>query len=172
MAIKESALSLITSIAQGDWVRAVTSAGASRRITFANLAKAIVESYTGSSLAGSNQSVKAAIDSLGGKTDLSGDYTNSLGVSPESISIIKKGNVAHISIAYPSVSIANDTQIGVLPSVVKSSGLTIFKVVNRSSGALAAGTGWMSGGASAIRYYGSAISSTRILIEGLVSLDR
>lgn len=64
MAIKESALTLITSIAQGDWIRAVTSAGASRRVTVANLAKAIVESYTGSSLAGSNQSVKAAIDSL------------------------------------------------------------------------------------------------------------
>jgi hypothetical protein len=64
MAIKESALSLITSIAQGDWVRAVTSAGASRRITVANLAKAIVESYTGSSLAGSAQSVKTALDSV------------------------------------------------------------------------------------------------------------
>ena len=67
MAIKESALSLITSIAQGDWIRAVTSAGASRRVTVANLAKAIVESYTGSSLAGSSQSVKAAIDSLNSK---------------------------------------------------------------------------------------------------------
>lgn len=67
MAIKESALSLITSIAQGDWIRAVTSAGASRRITVANLAKAIVESYTGSSLAGSNQSVKAALDALNSK---------------------------------------------------------------------------------------------------------
>ena len=73
MAIKESALSLITSIAQGDWVRAVTSAGASRRVTVADLAKAIVETYTGSSLAGSAQSVKAALDSLnsnkvGGRT--------------------------------------------------------------------------------------------------------
>lgn len=70
MAIKESALSLITSIAQGDWVRAVTSAGASRRVTVANLAKAIVESYTGSSLAGSAQSVKSAIDSLNSKHSL------------------------------------------------------------------------------------------------------
>lgn len=68
MAIKESALSLITSIAQGDWIRAVTSAGASRRVTVANLAKAIVESYTGSSLGGYNQSVKDAIDSLNTKT--------------------------------------------------------------------------------------------------------
>lgn len=67
MSIKESALSAITSITQSDFVRAVTSAGASRRITVANLAKAIVESYTGSSLGGTNQSVKSAIDSLNSK---------------------------------------------------------------------------------------------------------
>lgn len=67
MAIKESTLSLITSIAQGDWVRAVTSAGASRRVTVANLAKQIVEGYAGSSLAGATQSVKSAIDALNSK---------------------------------------------------------------------------------------------------------
>ena len=84
MAIKESALSLITSIAQGDWIRAVTSAGASRRVTVANLAKAIVESYTGSTLAGSSQSVKAAIDSLNSKTSISEQmltFTDSAGKS-------------------------------------------------------------------------------------------
>lgn len=64
MAIKESALAAITSITQSDLIRAVTSAGASRRITVANLAKAIIENYVGSSLAGSSQSVKAALDSL------------------------------------------------------------------------------------------------------------
>lgn len=64
MSIKESALAAITSIAQGDFVRAVTSAGASRRVTVSNLAKAIIESYAGSSLAGESQSVKAALDQL------------------------------------------------------------------------------------------------------------
>lgn len=68
MSIKESALSVISSIAQSDLVRAVTSDGNSRRVTVANLAKAIVESYTGSSLGGSQRSVKAAIDSLNSKT--------------------------------------------------------------------------------------------------------
>lgn len=67
MSIKESALSVISSIAQSDFVRAVTSDGNSRRVTVANLAKAIVESYTGSSLGGSQRSVKAAIDSLNSK---------------------------------------------------------------------------------------------------------
>ena len=68
MSIKESALSAITTITQSDFIRAVTSAGASRRVTVANLAKAIIESYNGSSLAGSNQSAKSAIDSLNSKT--------------------------------------------------------------------------------------------------------
>lgn len=71
MSIKESALTAITSIAQSDFIRAVTSAGASRRITLANLAKAVVEQYTGSSLAGSSQSIKSAIDSLNSKTTYS-----------------------------------------------------------------------------------------------------
>lgn len=65
--IKESALAAITTITQSDLIRAVTAAGASRRITVANLAKAIIENYTGSSLAGSSQSVKAALDSLNSK---------------------------------------------------------------------------------------------------------
>ena len=64
MSIKESALTAITAISNSDFVRAVTSAGASRRITVANLAKQIIEGYAGSSLAGSSQSVKSAIDSL------------------------------------------------------------------------------------------------------------
>lgn len=42
MAIKESALSLITSIAQSDFVRVVTSAGASRKVTVAKLSEAIL----------------------------------------------------------------------------------------------------------------------------------
>ena len=67
MSIKESALNAITSITQSDFIRAVTAAGASRRVTVANLAKAIIESYTGSSLAGENQSVKSALDAINSK---------------------------------------------------------------------------------------------------------
>ena len=71
MSIKESALTAITAISNSDFVRAVTSVGASRRITVANLAKQIVEGYAGSSLAGSSQSVKSAIDSLNSKLSFS-----------------------------------------------------------------------------------------------------
>jgi len=67
MSIKESALSAITSISNSDFVRAVTSAGASRRITVSNLAKQIIEGYAGSTVAGSAQSVKSALDSLNSK---------------------------------------------------------------------------------------------------------
>ena len=62
MGIKESLLQTVTAIEQSDLVRVVTAAGGSRRIALSNLAKAIVENYTGSTLGGSSQSVKAAID--------------------------------------------------------------------------------------------------------------
>ena len=62
MGIKESLLQTVTAIEQSDLVRVVTAAGGSRRIALSNLAKAIIENYTGSTLGGSSQSVKAAID--------------------------------------------------------------------------------------------------------------
>lgn len=64
MAIRESALNVINSIATSDFVRAVTSAGASSKVTVSNLAKAVVENYNGSSLGGSARTIKAAIDDL------------------------------------------------------------------------------------------------------------
>lgn len=108
---------------------------------------------------------------LNGKTNLGSSYINSLGTSPDGVSIVKKGNVAHVVITYPSITVANDTQIGVLPSAIKSSSTTILSITNRTSGAPMGGTCWVSGGANAIRYYGAAISSTRIIIEGVMSLD-
>lgn len=64
MGVRESALSVINTIATSDFVRAVTSAGSSSKVTVQNLAKAIVETYTGSSLGGSSRSIKSAIDDL------------------------------------------------------------------------------------------------------------
>lgn len=148
MSIKESALSAITSISNGDFVRVVTSSGASRRITVANLANVI-----------------------NSKSDLSSSFSNSISTVPDSVSIIKNGNVAHVVLQYPSVSINNDTQIGTLPASVKSSSITVFKVIDRTTGAPIAGTCWTNARVNAIRYYGANISSTRIMIEGIVSLD-
>lgn len=62
MAIKESALTEMVTITNNDLVRVVSNAGASRIISVFNLAYAVVEGYTGSSLAGSTRSIKSAID--------------------------------------------------------------------------------------------------------------
>ena len=64
---KEKNLTAVTSVAAADFLRVVTSAGASVKATAANVAKYIVETYNGSTVAGSAQSVKAALDSLNSK---------------------------------------------------------------------------------------------------------
>lgn len=70
MGVKEKALTAASSIASGDFLRMVTSAGAARKIDYSKLAKAIVEEYNGSTIAGSAQTLKAALDSLNSKTDV------------------------------------------------------------------------------------------------------
>lgn len=62
----ESALDAITSLGS-TFVRMISSGGESVKATIANVAKYIIETYASSSLAGSNQSVKSAIDSLNSK---------------------------------------------------------------------------------------------------------
>ena len=69
MGVKEKVLTAIDSITSGDFLRVVTSGGHARKIDYNLLAKAIIENYTGSSVAGSNQSVKAALDSLNSNMD-------------------------------------------------------------------------------------------------------
>lgn len=64
MSIKESALNIISNLAQNDYIRAVTNSGNSRRVRVSELAKSVVEDYTGSSLAGENQSVQGAFSAL------------------------------------------------------------------------------------------------------------
>ena len=70
MGVKEKALTAASSIASGDFLRMVTSAGAARKIDYSKLAKAIVEEYNGSTIAGSAQTLKAALDSLNSKTSI------------------------------------------------------------------------------------------------------
>lgn len=73
---KEKNLTTVTSVAAADFARLVTSAGASVKATAANLAKYIIETYNGSTVAGSAQSVKSALDSLNSKI-----YSYKTGVS-------------------------------------------------------------------------------------------
>ena len=124
MSIKESALTAITTITQSDFVRAVTSAGASRRVTVSNLAKAIVETYTGSSLAGSSQSVKSAVDTLKSNTD----FVYSTGISLDNQSTIRDAIVA----AYNSCS-ANPTQLQVAFAQVSGAGRYLIMIHKNSA---------------------------------------
>lgn len=64
MAIKERLLSAITSVSNSDFVRLVTSEGASRKALVSDVAKQIIENYNGSTIAGSAQSVKSAVDAM------------------------------------------------------------------------------------------------------------
>lgn len=65
---KERNLTNITSVAAADFLRIVTSAGASVKATAANFAKYVIESYNGSTIAGSAQTVKDALDLLNSKS--------------------------------------------------------------------------------------------------------
>ena len=76
---KEKNLTAVTSVAAADFARVVTSAGASVKATFANVAKYIIETYNGSTVAGSAQSVKRALDSLNSKTQATVNTDASIG---------------------------------------------------------------------------------------------
>lgn len=82
---KEKNLTAVTSVAAADFVRAVTSAGASVKATFANVAKYIIETYNGSTIAGSAQSVKSALDSLNSNTTR---YVKTITVSSSKINSV------------------------------------------------------------------------------------
>lgn len=64
MGIRESALSTLSALTNNDFIRMVSSAGASRKATLQAIAQHIIEQYAGSSLLGRQQSVKSALDEL------------------------------------------------------------------------------------------------------------
>ena len=58
-----------SSLTVNDYIRVVGSDNASYKQLVNDVAKKIIENYTGSSLAGSSQSVKSALDALNRKTE-------------------------------------------------------------------------------------------------------
>lgn len=128
MAIRESVLNTINSIATSDFVRAVTSAGASSKVTVSNLAKAIIENYSGSTLGGSSRSVKSAIDALQANSsyayyDVNNKITPAEGVTITSAYLyVWGGRVAQLYIAatFEEAQTANTSyDIGTLLSAIK-----------------------------------------------------
>ena len=70
MGIRESALSTLSALTNNDFIRMVSSAGASRKATLQAIAQHIIEQYAGSSLLGKQQSVKSALDELNSTIEL------------------------------------------------------------------------------------------------------
>ena len=167
-------LNTFSSLSLGGVVRTVKAAIDSIAATVASHTTLLGDTSMGTTattVTGAIAEHETDITTLNSNTNYSSQYTNSLSTSPDSVSIIRKGNIAHVVILYPSVSFSADTAVGVLPPDIKASALTIFKVVNRTSGAPMSGTVWLSANQNNIRYYGTAFSNTRVAIEGVVSLD-
>ena len=83
---KEKNLTNVTTVAAADFVRVVTSAGASVKGTMENLAKSLLTTaFSGLSLGGSQQSVKDALDSLNSKKAVESLHTKSALDNLESI---------------------------------------------------------------------------------------
>lgn len=134
MSIKESALSAITSISNSDFVRAVTSAGASRRITVSNLAKQIIEGYEGSTVAGSAQSIKSALDSLNSK---SGVPTSSVGTIVSWSNVRRSGNTVTLAFAVDMTqTVSGFTEIANIPQGFRPSTGLNFQIPYIHDGAI------------------------------------
>ena len=81
MGIKESALPQKSSVATDDFVRVVGNDSSSYKQLVSDVAKTIIENYTGSSLAGSSQSVKSALDAQKNAIDVLNTYKKLVRVS-------------------------------------------------------------------------------------------
>lgn len=121
---KEKNLTTVTSVAAADFARLVTSAGASVKATAANLAKYIIETYNGSTVAGSAQSVKSALDSLNSNTE----YIHSTGISLDAQSAIRDAIVS----SYNSAT-ANPTQLQLAFAQVSGVGRFVILIHKNSA---------------------------------------
>lgn len=117
---KEKNLTAVTSVAAADFLRVVTSAGASVKATASNLAKYIIETYNGSTVAGSAQSVKSALDSLNSNSALTLNYTSNNYVTEATLNGGEAKRVGNLLLFKFNSSISNfptgpsvdNTQIG------------------------------------------------------------
>ena len=84
---KERNLPQKTTLTTSDFIRVVGSDNASYKQLVSDVAKKIIENYTGSSLAGSSQSVKSALDSLNSKMANNNYFYSSGTINTESFSV-------------------------------------------------------------------------------------
>ena len=62
--VKENTLTNVTDVNQNDSVRLIGSDNASKKALLSAVSKSVVEEYNGTSLAGSSQTIKSALDAL------------------------------------------------------------------------------------------------------------
>ena len=136
MGVKEKVLTAVDSITSGDFLRVVTSAGYARKIDYNKLAKAIVENYAGSSLAGSSQSLKAAIDSLNSNIKSKTAQTiQSEHITEGEVSYLIHGGICVLSFvgaAFDAASVGGFPKSGVYAAgwLTKQSQADIFVQIN------------------------------------------
>jgi hypothetical protein len=131
---KEKNLAAVTSVAAADFLRIVTSAGASVKATAANLAKYVIETYNGSSVAGSSQSVKDALDSLNSKSDVP---TSSVGTIVSWSNVRRSGNTVTLAFAIDMTqTVSGFTEIANVPQGFRPPSGQNFQIPYIHDGAL------------------------------------
>lgn len=115
--IYEKNLSNASGIGSGDYLRTVNSNNESEKINYTLLAKAIIEQWTGSTLAGSAQSVKSAIDSLNSNSAIDANsYLEPVEAGANALTrFMRSHNVAIISIKTVVRSHTEDDVIATIP---------------------------------------------------------
>ena len=140
MGIRESALSTLSALTNNDFIRMVSSAGASRKATLQSIAQHIIEQYAGSSLLGKQQSVKSALDELN-STLTAKDITNSLSSSVATINRAlaqRIGNVVVVQVRFTltsAVTPTTDVISGFDRSMGNYVGINTFRLYDNTTGA-------------------------------------
>lgn len=123
---KEKDMEARTTFTSGDFFRILTSAGAAAKATLGNVAKWIIESYAGSSLAGSSRSVKAALDSLNSKTNV--DITAGENVVIDVNISMRCGNMMCISVKGHALANINGAELFSLSGVSSALSNSVFVI--------------------------------------------
>ena len=115
----EQNLSQKGTLTVSDYIRVVGSDNASYKQLVSDVAKKIIENYTGSSLAGSSQSVKSALDALNSK--ISWDICTELPLSNCSkyndigVQYAVVGNMCHIFVSVSGLTANSRVKIATFP---------------------------------------------------------
>ena len=162
---KERNMTNVTSVAAADFVRVVTSAGASVKGTMENFAKSLLTTaFSGLSLGGSQQSVKDALDSLNSNSDqnLTTSYASEM-------TCFKRGNVGFLRIRDPKgLASGTSTTVATLPVGYRPEANINHYLPTRGS-SYSAGVGVIIGANGSIDLYNYTSSTGTINAQGIIA---